>query len=767
MGKTEKKAPTSTPEKKPTDDGPPPVSFWKLLRYASKIDWLLMIVGGIAAMGNGLALPLFALVFGDMTNALGNGSSPDLMVSLAKSAMLKFFWVGLGALGASGISMGCWMITGERQAIRFREEYFRALLRQEMGWFDKINPSEFTSKIAGECFAIQSGLGEKVSTFIYAISTVIAGFIVGFIKSWQLALVLCSAVPLLGISGTLFVTSLQKQNTQGSKAYAAAGALAEQALSAIRTVVGLGGETKEINAYKAALEAVKSLVIKFGIISAFAFGGIYFANGSNYCIGFWVGGVFVGEQKINPVTDAPYSVGDILTTFFAVTMGAFSISLISPALKAISQAKEAGGKVLSVINRNSAIDHEDKKGEKLSTIKGFISFNDVYFNYPANKEKPVLQGLNLVIEPNQKTAFVGESGCGKSTCMQLIERFYDPNSGSITLDGKPLKELNTKWLRENIGYVGQEPVLFSTSVKENMKLSKPTATDDEIIAALKQANAWDFLAAGKGLETYVGTSGAQMSGGQKQRIAIARAILKNPPILLLDEATSALDRTNEREIQKTLDEMSKGRTTIVIAHRLSTVRNSDKIVLFENGQVSEYGTHDNLIARQGRYYEMQKEQLNPEERNNGRKNSRHAHAPIKAENAIISAAVAEEMFEDLRPSYGEERPSKRSQGAKNQVHAEAEIISNVQYQYQYQNELPNAKTLEVKHVETTEVLLRSPDLDPGSPRSPNSDPQSPKSDDRIVEAKKPLTPQEKKELERKKKEEEKQKQSSLQKTKKT
>ena len=198
MGKTEKKAPTSTPEKKPTDDGPPPVSFWKLLRYASKIDWLLMIIGGIAAIANGVALPLFALVLGDMTNALGGGASPDLMVSLAKSAMLKFFWVGLGTLGTSWISMGCWMITGERLAIRFREEYFRALLRQEMGWFDKINPSEFTTKIAGECFAIQGGLGEKVSTFMYAISVVISGFVVGFIKGWQLTLVLLAAIPLIG-----------------------------------------------------------------------------------------------------------------------------------------------------------------------------------------------------------------------------------------------------------------------------------------------------------------------------------------------------------------------------------------------------------------------------------------------------------------------------------------------------------------------------------------------------------------------------------------
>ena len=708
-----------------------PAGFFQLLRYASKKDLLLMFIGAVFAIANGAALPAFSLVFGDMTDALSDGSDADLMVDLARDSMLKFIYVGLGTFAASWISMGTWMYTGERQAIRFREEYFKALLRQEIGWFDTLNPSEFSSKMAGECFAIQTGLGEKVSTLLYAGAVVIAGFVVGFIKGWELTLVLCAAIPLLGITGTLFVTSIQKQTTVSTKSYATAGALAEQALSAIRTVVGLGGEEKEIVNYRTALAAAKRTVIKFGIISAFAFGAIYFANGANYTLGFWVGGYFVHEQRINPATDKAYTVGDVLTTFFAVTMGAFSISLVSPSMKAIAQGKDAGGKVLAVINRKSAINHESREGIIPEKVQGYISFQDVHFSYPT-REKKVLDGLNLTIEPNQKTALVGESGCGKSTCMQLIERFYDPTSGTVTLDGTPLNQLNIKWLRQNIGYVGQEPVLFSTTVRENMKMAKAGVKDDEIIQALKQANAWDFLAKSKGLDTYVGTGGAQLSGGQKQRIAIARALLKNPPILLLDEATSALDRTNEREIQATLDELAKGRTTIVIAHRLSTVKNSDKIVLFQDGKVAEFGTHKDLIKRRGKYYEMQKDQLHPEEHKHHHHHDKH---PVETEQVKVIAAATEDET-NIRQSFAEERPKVGDHlepvggSKKKEVFTEIPLTNTKEVVMNAENEI---QTKEVK-VDNATANAERPESGPESgpqsgagsePGSPRSDPQSP------------------------------------------
>jgi len=228
-----------------------------------------------------------------------------------------------------------------------------------------------------------------------------------------------------------------------------------------------------------------------------------------------------------------------------------------------------------------------------------------------------LNGISFDIKKNEKTALVGESGCGKTTSMQLIERFYDieNGNGSITLDGNELKDLNLKWMRDNIGYVGQEPVLFATSIKENLLMAKDDVTDDDIWAALKKANAYDFVKSlPDQLNTFVGANGTQLSGGQKQRLAIARAILKNPAILLLDEATSALDRKNEMEIQKTLDEVSEGRTTIVIAHKLSTIINADHIIVFDQGKVVEEGNHEELVAKQGKYYALQHLQIQTEEK---------------------------------------------------------------------------------------------------------------------------------------------------------
>ena len=716
------------------DKEPSAVSFWKLLRFARALDWFLMFFGTLAAIASGAAPPLWSLLLGDMTNALSPSTPSGEMVDQARKAMINFFWGGLGMFGACSIAVAFWMVSGERQAIRFREEYFRALLRQEIGWFDRINPSELTSKIAGECFAIQSGLGEKVTALVRAISAVIAGLVVGFVKGWQLTLILASTVPLLAICGTIFVTALTKQAIMGSKAYAIAGALAEQALSAIRTVVGLGGEEKELNAYRAALTAVKRAVIKYGIYSAFAFGAIYFCNALGYCIGFWVGGVFVGQKRINPVTGEIYNVGEVLTVFLAVVNGGACISQISPAMKAIAQAKVAGGKILAVINRKSEIDHESKKGEKLDSVTGQLEFKDVYFNYPSNKEKSVLKGLDLIIEPNKKTALVGVSGCGKTTCMQLIERFYDPDSGTITLDGKLIKDLNLKWLRENIGYVGQEPVLFSTSVRENMKLAKSDATDQEIIEALEQANAWSFLeptkSHGKGLDTYVGTGGAQLSGGQKQRIAIARAILKNPKILLLDEATSALDRTNEKLIQNTLDEISKGRTTIVIAHRLSTVRNADKIVLFDNGKIIESGNHEELIKLQGRYYEMQKLQLQPEELSKNKQATAPALELDEDETNLRQGFIKEPVTNKIFP----EKPKLELLDAPLiSMKGEANVESKTE-------NVKDAENLQIVKIETEKGPLLNPTSDPSSPHDRK---EFSKDNDDVVTLEKGLTAEEK------------------------
>ena len=248
--------------------------------------------------------------------------------------------------------------------------------------------------------------------------------------------------------------------------------------------------------------------------------------------------------------------------------------------------------------RKTLIDVQDGTGHRLEDVKGVINFNDVKFFYPTRKEAMVLKGFNFAVKPGQTVALVGPSGGGKSTVIQLLERFYDPVEGTVTIDGVEVKEFDLRWLRSQIGLVSQEPILFEGSIAENIRYGKVDATDEEVIEAAKMANAHNFITNDLegGYDCAVGERGAQLSGGQKQRVAIARAILKNPKILLLDEATSALDTESEALVQDALDKLMVGRTTIVIAHRLTTVRNADVINVINKGQLLESGSHNELVV---------------------------------------------------------------------------------------------------------------------------------------------------------------------------
>ena len=343
-----------------------------------------------------------------------------------------------------------------------------------------------------------------------------------------------------------------------------------------------------------------------------------------YALAFYFGGILVSEGH--------YNAGIVINVFMSILIGSFSMAMITPEIQAVSKAQAAAGKLFSTIDRVPSIDSADPGGLKPDTVFGTITFDDVKFHYPSRTNVPVLKGLTTEFPAGQTIALVGASGSGKSTVVSLVERFYDPTAGVIKLDGRDIKSLNIKWLRQNIGLVSQEPTLFGTTVRGNVEHgligSKwENVSDEEKLELVKKAciaaNAHDFiLNLPNGYETHVGERGMLLSGGQKQRVAIARAIVSDPRILLLDEATSALDTQSEGIVQDALDKASKGRTTIVIAHRLSTVKDADRILVMGGGEILEQGTHYSLLADENGAYAqlvanqklaMESKQLNEDE----------------------------------------------------------------------------------------------------------------------------------------------------------
>uniref|UniRef100_A0A8R1EDX5 ABC transporter domain-containing protein n=1 Tax=Caenorhabditis japonica TaxID=281687 RepID=A0A8R1EDX5_CAEJA len=286
-------------------------------------------------------------------------------------------------------------------------------------------------------------------------------------------------------------------------------------------------------------------------------------------------------------------------------LGSMALGQAGQQFATIGTALGAAASLYAVIDRVPEIDAYSSEGATPEKVSGRIKVDSVEFTYPTRPDVQILKNVSLEAEPGQTVALVGSSGCGKSTIIQLLQRFYDPDAGTLYIDDIPIKDLNIKYLRQLVGVVSQEPNLFNTTIEQNIRYGRSDVDDDQITKALKEANAYDFVMKfPEGLNTLVGDRGAQMSGGQKQRIAIARALVRNPKILLLDEATSALDAESEGIVQAALENASRGRTTIVIAHRLSTVRNADKIIVMKAGKIEETGTHETLIAQKGLYHEL-------------------------------------------------------------------------------------------------------------------------------------------------------------------
>ncbi|KAI8986438.1 putative ABC transporter protein, partial [Pilobolus umbonatus] len=593
-------------KKKKKKEKQPSVPIYKLFRFATSYEIFLMAIATIFSLGIGAMQPVSIIIFGDFMDeismAMMEPGGLDRLVDLCRPLVLIFVYMGTAVIVAAYCANCFWVLTGENQTRRIRTLYVHAILRQDMGWFDKAEEGSLTTRLATDTQLIQDGISEKFGLLIACFGQFVTGFIIAFVKGWRLAVVMLATIPLMAGAGGAMGYLITKFTLRTQDAYAEAGSVAEQVFSGIRTVYSFSLQDRFATLYENKLEGAAKAGILRGKALGFGFGTFMFILFGTYGLSFWYGAKLTREQVM--------AGSEILVVFFAMIIGAIALLQLPPNLSAVSSASGAAYKIYSTIDRVPDIDPDSKQGITKEKIVGDIEFKDVKFVYPTRPDIIILKRLNLKIKPGMTVAFVGPSGSGKSTSVQLIQRFYDPLEGSLFLDGHNIKDYNVAWLRSQIGVVSQEPVLFNMTIKQNLLMGIfEEVTNDQIVDACKKANCHSFISQlPEGYETLVGEHGGMLSGGQKQRIAIARAILKNPPILLLDEATSALDTQSERLVQAALDAASADRTTIVIAHRLSTIRQADLIVVMAQGDLIEQGTHNELLALNGVYADLVKKQ---------------------------------------------------------------------------------------------------------------------------------------------------------------
>lgn len=528
-----------------------------------------------------------------------------------------------------------------------KTSWFNALTRQDMTYYDMNDVSGTATSISTFGAKYNTGVGRKIGDGIQFTITFFGGFAYAFYASWQTSLMLFAVVPFMSASFLFLVKMNQSQTRLANESYSEAGRVVYMSISAIRTVFSLNACDSMIekynNATEQAYEEVRGNILLLGVANGMAMGSVI---GLRTFVLTLYGAYLLYDQVRNDGCDPSGNVdmnptgacnpdgAGVFGALIGITLGAVGLPQIAVALEAFTNARAACLPALQVINRTTANDKESNifrtdnnkidrmksvalpryaidssslEGKKPTTLAGNIEFRDVSFAYPTRMENVILDGFSLSVKASQKVAIVGSSGCGKSTTLALLERFYDIASGSITIDGIEISELNVKWLRQQIGLVSQEPILFARSIRDNIAYGASSAVSQQQIEdAAKLANAHEFISSfPDGYDTQVGDKGVKLSGGQKQRIAIARAVLKRPSILLLDEATAALDSESENLVQAALDRLFQSNmTTIVIAHRLSTIRNADLIAVVDNGKIVEKGNHHELMSMRGHYFRL-------------------------------------------------------------------------------------------------------------------------------------------------------------------
>jgi ABC-type multidrug transport system fused ATPase/permease subunit len=478
-----------------------------------------------------------------------------------------------------------------------RNTAFERMIFMSMNFFDVNKVGELTSRVSSDISQIQDTLRTTIAEFFRQIIIILGGVAFLFLISWKLALIMLSTVPIMALLAVVFGRFIRKLSKQAQDFAAESNSIIEETLSGISNVKAFTFEFFAIKNYHVKTQKIRNLNIKSGIWRGLFVSFIIFCLFGAIVFIVWQG--LIMTQGPNPELS---SEGFYQFVLFTIMMGA-SVGSLPDLYANIQKTFGAIENLMGIINDST--EKDELKGELKEGIFGKISFNEVSFSYAQRADIPVLKGVSFEINKNAQVALVGSSGSGKTTIASLILNFYQAQKGQIRIDGNAIADYDLSYLRTQMAYVPQDVLLFSGSIYENIVFGNPNASKAEVESAAKKANAWEFISSfPDGLDTEVGDRGIQLSGGQKQRIAIARAILKNPTILILDEATSALDSESEKLVQDALEVLMKGRTSIVIAHRLSTVKKADQILVIDNGSITESGKHKELMAKDGIYAKL-------------------------------------------------------------------------------------------------------------------------------------------------------------------
>jgi ATP-binding cassette, subfamily B, bacterial len=546
---------------------------------------LALLVAAAATSGVPYAFKLII----DKGFATGAGSTSDIARWFEYLLMLVAIMAVATAVRYYFVS---WL--GERTVADIRLAVHRNLLRLSPGFFEENRPAEITSRLTVDTTIIEQVVGTTVSIALRNIVLAVVCIVILFVLSPKLAGLMLLGIPFTIGPITFLGRKVRQISTHSQDRIADVGAVTSEVLGAMKIVQAFGQEGRETGRFAQAVERVFATAKRRILVRAVMTGIAIFLMFGAITMIIWQGAIDVAAGRITGGTIAAF------VLYGGLLAGAFGA--LSEVYGDFLRAAGASERLTELLQAEADIRAPAQPAQLPEPSRGELAFEQVTFHYPTRQDVSALEGFSLAVKPRERLALVGPSGAGKTTIFQLAERFYDPQQGRVTLDGIDLKDADPADIRQRIALVPQETIIFAASARDNLKYGNWNATEDEVWQAARDAHAEEFLRAlPEGLDTFLGESGARLSGGQRQRIAIARALLRNAPLLLLDEATSALDAESERLVQDALDRLMADRTTIVIAHRLATVRAADRIIVMDHGRIVEEGTHETLTRRGGLY----------------------------------------------------------------------------------------------------------------------------------------------------------------------